>query len=161
MHVAKTHQFDDVLSYGRYDYIFTTRRDLRDIAASAVRRGMINNSTTSVVEFLLQTLNLEYTTWSPYSDMEIVYEDMIRNKEHVAAHIAFHIGIEIDSTLVVNAVEALQQPKKGEDHFSDTQLHYGHLTNGIPGTYRQTLTAHTVRKIEKIFYSWLTEHGYI
>ena len=161
VHVAKTHQFDDVLSYGGYDYIFTTRRDLRDIAASAVRRGMVKNKTPTVIEFLLRTVNLEYITWLPYSDMEIIYEDMINNKEHVTARIAHHMGMTINPTLVVNAVDILKLPKMGQDHFSDTQLHHGHLTNGTPGTYRETLTTYTVRKIENIFYSWLTEHGYV
>jgi len=160
IHVAKTHQFDDVLDV-RYDYIFTTCRDLRDIAASAVRKGIITNHTNTVVKYLRHVVSEEYENWRTYSDLEVIYEDMVHDKVCTTRDIANRLDIEIDPLVVSQAVEQLPFPEKGQPYFRDTQIHYGHITNGTPGSYSETLSSRTINKIERQFSDWLIGHRYM
>ena len=160
IHVAKTHQFEDVLSV-KYDYIFTTCRDLRDVAASAVRKGIIPNNTSTILKYLRKLLSEEYENWRSYSDMEVVYEDMVNDKVDMTRSIADRLEIEVDPVIVSQAVEKLPFPEKGEPYFRDTQIHYGHITNGTPGSYHETLSKRTIRKIERQFSSWLIDRHYM
>jgi hypothetical protein len=166
VHIAKTHQFDGVLSdriEGKrihYDYIFTTCRDLRDLAASTVRAGIVPNRRKHIVQYLENTVIREYQDWAPYSDMEIRYEEMMQNKEAQIALISEKLGISISAPNVNRLVEGLPFPKEGEQHFSDSQLHFNHITNGVPGTFTQTLSRRNVAKIEVRFADWLIAHDY-
>ena len=161
IHVAKTHQFNDVLTTRDYDYIFTTCRDLRDLAASAVRKGMIDNRTRPIIKFLRKVLSEEYDAWSCYSDMEIVYEEMMENDIEIIKKIAQFLNIDVDPASVSRAVNSLPFPKKGEDYFRDTQLHYQHITSSTPDSYKLTLSKRTIRIIETKFSTWLFNHRYI
>jgi len=157
-HVVKTHNFVEELRE-QADFIFTCKRDFRDIAASAVRRGLIDEST--VMPYLERVLEKEYKPWKYTSDLEVVYEKMLRKKHNYIEKLAKIMGVKnVDAMEVRNKIEALPIPQSEEDFDEETQLHFGHITNGNCKTWKKTLSEYTIVAIEIRYAKWLERNGY-
>jgi len=159
-HVIKTHNF---LKQHKHAYrIFTTTRDLRDIAASAVRRKLIENTPEEVVKYVKRVVNREHTPWKKYSHLEIRYEKMYFNKVRTLTSILRKLDLIVDPKKVHKKVEGLIIPKKQMSQI--TQLHPNHITkgtNGRPSSYKNVLSEESINLIEDEFGWWLEKHNYI
>ncbi len=158
-HVVKTHNVVDYLKENA-DCIFTCRRDLRDIVASAVRRGLIDES--EALPYLEKIMKREYESWKRHSNLEIQYERMIRRKKpDYVKELAQIMGIEdIDPLDIIGKIDSLTVPQSKEDFNEETQLHHGHITNGKYRTWEGTLCKNTVTAIEVKYAKWLKQNGY-
>jgi len=159
VHVVKTHNNIKKLKENA-DFVFTCKRDLRDIVASAVRRGLIDES--AAMPYLSQIMEREYEPWKGRSDLEIVYEKLLkRKKPDYIKKLAEIMGIDnIDALEVFDKIESLPIPQSEEDFDEETQLHFGHITNGKYKTWKETLTEYTIVAIEVRYAGWLERNGY-
>ena len=158
-HVVKTHNFVDSLNENA-DFVFTSKRDLRDIVASAVRRNLIDES--DALPYLEKIMKREYEPWKRHSNLEIGYERMIRKKKpDYIKKLAEIMGIEdINPSEIIGKIESLTVPQSEEDFDEETQLHFGHITNGKYRTWAKTLCEYTVVAIEIKYSKWLKKNGY-
>ena len=167
LHVIKVHAFNARLCT-QCERVLTTRRDLRDVAASALRVGLVKGE-FGVVGLVAQVV-AAHRAWGEHSAGEIVFEDMMRDKvgatqrvvEALFAGQGTQVG-EIDCAALSRAVEALEAPvATGADAAFDplTLMVPGHMTGGGVGTYAQTLLPQWVRVIEDMHGDWLAEYGY-
>jgi predicted transcriptional regulator len=149
IHVVKTHRFKQKLA-DTSDYVFLTRRDPRDIAASAIKINLISEA--EALKYVNNVIHKEYC-WEKI-DLEIVYEDLINNKPTYTEKIAKILNVKISAADVCEAVESLTS----DDPVN--HLHPNHRINGETGYYREVLSDQTIDLINNKFGKELTEWGY-
>jgi len=156
IHVVKCHNKRKFLLDS--DRIFTTKRDLRDIAASAVRRGLIDQS--ECIDYLHRIIVREYRPWKPFSHLEIKYEDLVRNKNLYIQDLAKLLKVEVNPAAIHKKIESLPIPK-GNQRDPVTLLHSNHITDGTPGSYKKTLSPYMQDLIRITFHNWLFRNDYL
>ncbi len=156
--VAKAHRFGAELLFGA-TCILVSHRDLRDVAASAVRRKLVVDLPVEVVRFLTKTVIDEYQIWEPYAQFDLAYESMRENTPGAVGTIAGVLGVTVDPEAVARNIDALPLPN-GKDPDREVLLHPGHFTDGTVGGYKKTLGEETVRAIEAVFGEWMLRKGY-
>ena len=161
-HIIKTHPY----SYRwRRDAkaIFTSRRDLRDIAASAVRVGKVQNTLESIMPFIKQAV-WEHGQWYHWSNLEIEYEFVCESKQTrlwSTAIIIRELGLDVDPQVVATKVDSfMAPPRDAETYDPDTLLTPGHITDGRVGSYGEVLSAEVVETIEREYVNWLRSYCY-
>ena len=157
--VLKTHFFDSDLQ-SESSFIFTSYRDLRDIAASLVRRDCIANNSDAVGEAVRELIEFQYKPWKTYSSYVFKYEEMIENRLGTVQRILDVLGLHsVDSRQVLRDVELLKLTVTANmDRTS--MLFPGHITDGRAYSYAETLSSESIAVIEDIAGSWLLDHGY-
>lgn len=163
VHIIKIHKFlPHFLEYNS-DAIILTRRDLRDIAASAVRRKLIDNKTEDIIKYLQKIVKCEFEAWMPHVTLQIPYETMMRKKQNTIKEIATLIGCgSIDPLKVHLEVDALTKKTIAKNKFDlKTQLHPNHITDGRTSCYHHILSKETIATINYTFEKWLKKHNYI
>jgi hypothetical protein len=155
VHVIKTHNWHKSLEENA-DKIFTTKRDLRDIAASAIRRGLIEEE--DAISYLRKVIKKEYMPWKSHSDLEIVYEDLIINKNLQIQNIAKVLKVTVKPNDIHQKIENLPIPEVFDPL---TQLHPNHITDGRLNSYKATLTKDMQDKIYRTFNNWMFRNGYL
>jgi hypothetical protein len=156
VHVVKCHNRSRILLDSHY--FFTTKRDPRDIAASAIRRNLIEEK--DAIKYLKRVIFKEYERWKPYSNLEIQYEDLIGNKDIYVRRIAKILKVKVKPGTIRKRIESLPIPK-GKNRDPVTLLHSNHITDGKLGSYKRTLSPTTQTKICAVFYNWMKRHGYL
>jgi hypothetical protein len=155
IHVVKCHNFHKFLQ--DVDLVFTTKRDLRDIAASAHRRGLITFK--DVLPYLHRIINLEYKPWRQYTSLEIPYEELVEDKKAYIKKLSEIMEIQVNVDEIHEAIENLAIPEKEFDPI--TQLHPNHITDGRVGSYQETLPEAVQKRINEEFYMWLKQNKYL
>lgn len=159
IHIVKTHNYR-LVTKEMASSIFMTVRDLRDIIASAVRRNLIQPTLADVEKYLDNVIKREWR-WREFADMELKYEEVIKNKAKATSKIAKLLGVKIDPIKVSQLVESLEIPKTHTEFNEETQLHYNHITNGLQGSYKVTLPRNCIAFIEKEYGWFLKKYGYV
>jgi len=157
IHVVKIHSFDKKLADSG-NFVFLTRRDLRDIIASAIRRKLIVEDGKSVITYLNNVLYREYLPWKEYLSLEIIYENLIQNKISVIEKIIKILKVNVKSVDVFEKVEELKVTGKFNPI---THLHPNHITNGEAGSYKKTLSKKTIDLINSEFKEYLLNWKYL
>jgi hypothetical protein len=154
-HVIKCHDFiHEIKPLAKH--VFVSRRDLRDIAASAVRRGMVLDDPEEIIPFLQNEIT-HFEAWRQFSTLEIPYEEVVDNKLRFTAIIADKLGVQTDVDRVERQVAEL--PIRA--HYDrTTKLWPNHVTDGRVGTFQSTLCSKTVTAINVEFDDWLNNYGY-
>ncbi|MHB0937195.1 MAG: hypothetical protein ACYC6A_12470 [Armatimonadota bacterium] len=158
-HVVKVHPFNRELC-GQAKHVFTTIRDLRDAVASMVRFKLAQNTPAGIAHAARTLITREYETWAPYSDMEIRYEEMVRDRPGTIAKVLRVLELpDVDPLEVQRDIEKLtRMALPARDRA--TQLWPRHLTDGRLGSYGDTLSPRLVEIVEDVAGDWLAEHGY-
>lgn len=159
VHVLKIHQFEKYFMETA-NFISTIHRDLRDVAASAVRRELIPPRKRDIIRFLNKVAKKEHGQWIQYANIDFKYEEVMSDKtghiRKIAALMKMPVGLKIART-IHKRVEALIIPQKFDPI---TQLHPGHITDGNWGSFKNTLSSSIILAIEDEFGDWLERHGY-
>jgi hypothetical protein len=160
VHVIKTHLFIPELC-DRADVVLNTVRDIRDAVASMVRRGLIPNTVDDAAECARNLIEAEHAPWRRWTNLELRYEDIVRDRTAAAARVLAVIGLShVDAAEVVRDVEKLNlRVLRAHDRVS--QLHPDHITDGRAGGYGATLSVEAIRAIESTAADWLREFGYL
>jgi hypothetical protein len=135
---------------------FLTKRDLRDVAASAVRRGMIAHDQCDVIAFLRNEI-IALEKWQKLATFEIAYEDLIAKKAECTQILASHLNLQVDVQSVHDQVTNL---RIGTEYDRTTKLWPNHITDGRVGSFRNTLSAPVITRIENEFQRWLRSNNY-
>ena len=160
-HLLKIHKFEEKVLRPS-DFVFTIHRDLRDVAASLVRRKLIKNDQREIIDELKKIMKRELKLWCENATLDLKYEDVIEDKPKYIQILAqtMEMPIELkDAAEIHKKVERLPIPEKRYSRI--THLHPNHITDGTWGSYKKTLSKEAVKKIEEEFQEWLTTHGYL
>lgn len=159
IHVLKIHQFDDrVARYG--SRVFTSRRDLRDVAASLIRRKW------NTPENVLDSLDFCVTAhrlWRRFTRHELVYEILHRFQLEEMAHLADLMGLDLAMDQVQETkreVAGLAPEPGAPDGSPPTLLHRQHVLDGRSGYYGAVLSPELIETINTRYEDWLREFGY-
>lgn len=153
--LLKTHEYrDDVAELA--DFIFTTKRDLRDTVASAVRRQFPLCDRLSPVEYGKYNRQL-WEIWSVKGNYEFQYERYIQGPIEVLSDVLNRVGLEgCDANSIYREINNLPT-----DKYDVTLLSPTHITDPERKlTYRDTLTPEQVALINRNNSRWLGVHGY-
>jgi len=160
-HVVKVHDAAPDLEQ-RAHAVLTSRRDLRDIAASAARRGWVDGDAGMLD--LLGRVVAQHDHWSRTAALEVVYADIETAPVRTAAAVLDAIGLDPDerhARAIVEGIEATGDPAAGEAGYDPlTLLHPGHRASGGGGDYAVTLEPAMIERIEMHYGDWLDRHGY-
>jgi hypothetical protein len=132
--------------------VISSIRDPRDMAASAIRRGIC----TDPVTFLSQE-KINYEKWKKYINLQIRYEDIVKDKIKEANKILKKIKINVNAQTVVEVVDRI---KPEDRHNKVTQLWPNHITNGDIYTYFDDLNKNQIENIQILFGEWIEKCGY-
>lgn len=155
--VMKTHRFDVRYLFGA-DVVLTCHRDLRDVAASAVRRELCEADPVSVIEYLTKATRDEFDRWEEHADLVAPYSSIVDCPEGIVKQIAETIGAGSKTVqVVVDAVAALPIGDKVDP---EILLHKNHFTNGGVGTWDGVLSHETVHAVDAVFGDWQRDRGY-
>jgi hypothetical protein len=154
--LLKTHELrDDVLR--RATFIFTTKRDLRDTVASAVRRKFPTlERVGGATEYAKYNRSI-YEQWSNKSDFEFCYEEFIKQPLSVIQKVLSVIGlIKLDHVDIYNQLMNLPT-----DQYSKTLLSATHITDPTrERNYLNTLSDKDIQMIDSQHSGWLQQNGY-
>lgn len=159
IHIVKVHTETPALEILQ-PVIFTTRRDLRDIAASLLRMGWAHSS-DDILNALKRIRGL-HEHWTEKCNLEIAYEDLVGHEAQHVESLARTCGVPIDrrkAMRVAAAVDAIAAPDSG-NYDRDSLLHPGHRGAGRPGCWRQDLPRELAATIEGAHGDWLRAWGY-
>lgn len=154
--VVKTHKFREEWIFAAH-FIFTCKRDVRDVAASAVRRQLARPTPIEIIRFLTKTVSDEYELWKPYAALDLAYEQIKDKPEGQIALIADTMGVKIDPARIRHDVDHLPVAHPADP---EILLHRNHFTDGRVGSYAETLPKDSIAAIESLFGWWLKDNGY-
>lgn len=156
--ILKIHDFKKRwLDWG--DFIFTTRRDLRYIAASAVDlmpRGTYK-TTGCILQMCKEILDM-YEAWDEHTDYELVYEDFHNNKEKVVRTIFGILGLSVDINKLLHDLEMIRNSEK--DFNKTTLMHFKHISENTNKHYSKRLTQEQYEAINLTYRDWLDSKDY-
>jgi hypothetical protein len=154
--LLKTHELrDDILQ--RATFIFTTKRDLRNTVASAVRRKFPTlEKVGGATEYAKYNRSI-YEQWSNKSNFEFCYEEFITQPLSVIQKVLSVIGLhKVDSVSIYNQLMNLPT-----DQYSKTLLSPIHITDPArERNYLDTLTDKEIQVIDSQHAGWLQQNGY-
>lgn len=161
IHVLKVHEYKESV-IKTVNYFLLSYRDVRDIAASAIRRNLISENIDEILAYTDNVIKREYEPWKKLARYEMRYEQMYQSKIDMVSEIAKAINMPIqDATKIKNDIESLKPPSTQEDFDEENQLHCNHITNGIPGSYITTLSKEMIAAIENRHGKWLKDKEYL
>lgn len=155
--LIKTHEFrDDVINLA--DFIFTTRRDLRDTVASAKRRQFpLMKNLGGAVEYAKYNRSL-HSLWAGNSNYEFIYENFIKSPLQVINEILTLMGYKEDnlSKKILSGILFLPT-----DNYKETLLSSSHITDPkrILSFY-DSLTNQEINTINSHHQDWLNLYNY-
>ena len=155
--LLKTHELrDDILQ--RATFIFTTKRDLRDTVASAIRRKFPTlEKVGGATEYAKYNRSI-YEQWSNKSNFEFCYEEFIKQPLSVIQKVLSVIGLhKVDNVSIHNQLMNLPT-----DQYSKTLLSPIHITDPArERNYLDTLTDKNIQIIDSQHGGWLQQNGYL
>ncbi|HMB75662.1 MAG TPA: hypothetical protein VKN76_04645 [Kiloniellaceae bacterium] len=161
-HLVKLHDPNAALAE-KADLVLTSRRDLRDIAAS-IRRMKWAESEAELLAFL-DAVVAQHAFWSPRAGHEMVYEAMIADGDAALAKIARVLGLATTAAergAILAEIDSLRHdPQAAAAYDKVSLLHHGHRGEGAAAGDRQALPSGLIARIEQRFGSWLSAAGYL
>ena len=160
-HVVKIHEPDEALAW-RAKAILTSRRDLRDIAASAWKRSWISDEPSALA--FVDSVIRQHQFWQQRCAFQMVYERMHAEPraELVRVADALNFGIDVSAAAdVLKAIDALGHEDDSEHAFdAGNLLHKKHIMDGRVGYHSETLPPDLLQRINSRCAEWLAANGY-
>jgi hypothetical protein len=138
--------------------VLTTRRDLRDVAASLIAMDWgadLSGAIDAAVE--------AHQWWADRSALEIPYEQIVGSPLGVLKSLAAVLGVRASDQVfddVAMALSAMPTPE-GSSYDKTTLLHPGHRTGGGVGRWRSDLSAPVLNTIMLKHGDWLMRYSYV
>jgi len=159
--LLKVHVFDQRwIDYA--DFVFTTKRDIRYIAASAYEHNLkkANCTIDGVIKSMHSVLEM-HALWNEHSDFEVVYEKFDDHSEEIINGIFSKIGLPVD---VKKVLTDLSEIRNAKEYFNDdgvSLMHTNHISPKTHLSYKERLPRPFHEKLDLVFNSWLQENGYV
>ncbi|MFO7562462.1 MAG: hypothetical protein R6X02_07450 [Enhygromyxa sp.] len=161
-HVIKVHRFEEeVLEASRL--VFTSIRDPRDIAASAVRRGLIEPTVEAVESFVEEAVVDGFERWRPHATMVLRYEQLAAggSTQYLRQILEALAPFDVGSVSPEQLEQRLDALRPGAQYDRTTLLWPNHITDGRVHGYRDTLSPEAIVRIEERFGDWMRANGYL
>lgn len=171
MHTVSKSIRDQLPKSGAY-YIYTAR-DPRDAVASLIRKGRLSKNDPERQGFAKDFAKKERIGSLIYPKMPNVwcgfYEDFVDDVPFLIRSIAEFLKIDVSEEWIQNLAEDLDIEKQRErsqavrQDFTvrqQTRLTVNHITDGRPGSWRETLLPIEISDIENQFIDWMLRNGY-
>jgi hypothetical protein len=171
MHTVSKSIRDQLPKQGAY-YIYTAR-DPRDAVASLIRKGRLSKNDPERTGFAKDFAKKERIGSLIYPRMPNVwcgfYEDFVDDIPFLINSIAKFLNIKVTKEWVDQLADELDIDKQRErvqavkQDFTvrqQTRLTINHITDGRPGSWRDTLLPNEVSDIENQFIDWMLRNGY-
>lgn len=171
MHTVSKSVRDRLPRNGAY-YIYTAR-DPRDAVASLIRKGRLAKDDPERQGFAKDFAKKERVGSLIYPRMPNAwvghYEDFVDDVPFLIRSLADFLNIEVTDEWVSSLADDLDIEKQRErsqavrEDFSvrqQTRLTMNHITDGRPGSWRETLLPNEVKDIENQFRDWMLRNGY-
>ena len=168
--IIKIHRWRPELLFGA-DVVLTTHRDPRDVAASAVRRGLCKPDTISVMRWLLRAIADEYDPWATAAHLDQCYEDLMKRgpdpangpvgKHAAACAIAEQLGTPATADEIMTLCQEIETLPVGRAVDDEILLHPGHRTtdDGGVGAWQTDLRPGAVAAVIATFGDWMSVKG--
>ncbi len=158
VHVVKLHAPDDKLNL-HTDEIYTSRRDIREIAGSMMRMGWLSHD--KVQEYLDWLTSFVHPFWFNCSRMEIDYSEIKSGKRLLVEKIGHSLGIHLDAKQAQMICIQLEALHPGTSFDAITQLHPNHISSRIMEDYTELLGKKLMNEIAVRYRDWLVRFDYI
>ena len=158
IHVVKTHQFDNKFIKDGAK-VLTSRRDMRDVAASLMRKGWIKPR-VNIVASIAKALS-RYSAWYKHSIYDMKYEDMKTDLVRIINDVAAALELDFSNEEVAKIKKKLESltymsdGKRNNVYNEKNLYHKHHVTDGEVGGYKKNLTKDMITQIEKKYPEWL------
>jgi hypothetical protein len=133
--------------------IFTSRRDLRDVVASALKYGHTN--VDNALNFA-DRIYEEDVYWVKQSSFIARFEDMIRKRTVVIENIVRVLGVRADANEVSEILGRISVPKDNIDPI--TLVPPGHQVDYNIGHYKNILPRDVIVELEDRFREWIQRY---
>jgi hypothetical protein len=156
VHIVKIHKYNEKL-IDNDTLVITSRRDIRDVAASLMRKGWIRDGIIPSIEKVLD----KYVAWYQHSIYDMSYEDMCQNRVEIIKEIAVALKLEISNSDVhkinehIKSLSYWSEGKRTRVYNEITLFHKHHISDGSYGSFRGTLTNEDIAKIEHKYSEWI------
>ena len=161
IHVVKIHERNDELA-NKASAIFTSHRDLRDIAGSAWARKWVTDE-PSTMQFVENAVVL-HTYWLERGAHDLSYAEISDAPLETIKRIAFRLGLVsgVDPSAVHDQLVNLPEFSSETRQYDPvTLLHRRHrLMGGRSGYFGEVLPPRIVSAIETRFGPWLRKYNY-
>ncbi len=158
IHVVKVHYPDPDLAQ-KADIIISTRRDIRDVAASLVRMKW-DEKGDKFIEELSWIVNTVHPFWNVITNLEIEYHQIIKSPEYIVEQVGHTLGIHISPRKAKQISLDLANMKTPDRYDKNTQLHPNHRAME-PTHYSKLLGKDRAELITNLFIEWLIEFDYL
>jgi hypothetical protein len=143
--------------------IFTSHRDLRDVAISASHAGFAADSEKMIA--IAASARAAHDFWAPRSILDIKYSEIVTSPSLCVMRIALALAQPIDDRRAAQVAEAADQlapiVRPDDSHDRSDLLHKNHRIDGRPGRSISDLKPETARAIELTHADWLSRHGFL
>lgn len=158
--IVKIHEWNASLAE-QADFVFTCHRDIRDACASLTR--FHPNRVPSAFDKIMKEFG-NYRKWADNAVYDMKYEQMVQDPVTCVCDTIQALGLSgLNEQTIAAEVNAIKPPRRARGHREDpdTLLWGNHITNGIPGSYEQTLDPQVILNIENEVGWWLAKKGYM
>lgn len=153
----KAHKFQEQLLFGA-NLIITSHRDPRDIAADAVRRGLVAPVTIAIIRFLIRAISDEYDNWRTFAQLDLRYEQFKQEPISWTKQILEILGrTNLDPEKILTQVLTTPVGSTGDAEIMVTPPK---SQGDDPGAYKTILSKNQIAAIEAVFEDWMREHDY-
>jgi len=142
--VMKQHDFDAGL-LEESDMVFTTRRDIRDVVASLIRRD--GRHRWKSIPKVCQWAKDCYDGWKKHSTYEFVYERYKANPLKVIKEVGAILNIDCKARKIQEKLEALKKPRQPRETLI---MSAKHVTDGSVHSFAKTLDEKEIKIIEEM-----------
>ena len=158
VHLVKAHYPDPELAE-RADVIFTSRRDMREVAASLVRMGW-GDREKGLADQIQRFVNVIHPFWYERSSLEVEYKQILRTPKVVIEQVGHALGCHLSLEYVRQLENYLSQMGSPEEYDKETQLHPNHrsLENA---SFDKILDPEKTEMVTRIAEGWLVDYGYV
>ena len=155
--VVKVHKFEQAYLFAA-DLLITSHRDARDVAASAVMRGLCRPTNEAIAQYLLRTIAEEYQNWSAHAQYDMKYEDMQIDRLKVIKKLSeLTQCTNIDAAAICRQVDAMPVGSANDTEVALLPRNYEDARSGI---FKEVLNETLVKSIELVFAEYQSKHGY-
>jgi hypothetical protein len=147
---------------GQYEFVLTSHRDLRRVAASLMRKWgyQPNYGWNDVKSAIRETVSFhDFWVRHPKLVYDMKYETMMADKAKAVDEIGRVTGIE-NVEGVLERVELIKPPSKHGTIDAVTKYHWNHITTDDYASL-SPLTPEQVDEIQREFVGWQERNGYL
>ena len=153
--VIKLLKYNEGAAFGA-DIVLTTCRDLRDVAVSARRKGIVPDKIRSIVAYLIKTAD-ENESWNDVATACLPYESICKDELGSIVKISEYLKISIDPESIWRQIHSVVINQGIDSEIFATSRRY---RDGLPGAWKHDLSKDWSAAIDLVFADWQSERGY-